>query len=206
MHSLPLFGSESSPVAPPTCCRAPLLVQHPCCLLSGATTRSTTRPPPLELDCLLVAIIAYLQAPPLIPCPYRVVKRCRRFFRARGPAGHHRALSSPTARSRATSRARLLAGCPHHVFHAPAASFSAQEPAVTPVVSIIERRRRLSAPTATSGSRARLLAGHHCHLLSSPTARSTPPPPFFESDRSFHALTRSTTLLCAVEHRRFFRA
>lgn len=84
----------------------------------------------------------------------------------------------------------------------PSPSFSAHELAITPVVSIIEHRRRLSAPTATS--RARLLAGHHCHFLSSLTARSMPPPPFFESDRSFHALTRSTTLLCAVEHRRFF--
>ena len=42
MPSLPLFGSESSPVAPATCCRVLSLVPHPCRLrlLSGATTRS----------------------------------------------------------------------------------------------------------------------------------------------------------------------
>ena len=168
-------------------------------MLSSAVARSTslppqalvgchhsfdTRPPPLELDCLLVAIIAYLQVPPLIPRPYRIVKCCCRFFRARGPAGHHRALSSPTAHSTTTSRARLFAGCPHHLFHVPLPLFQPTS-SLLPPLSVLSSTAAGSVPpplplepdyslviTATSCRASQLVQCHH-RLFSSPIARST---------------------------------
>ena len=120
----------------------------------------------------------------------------------------HRSFHAPTVRCRAQLLVQRPPLTPDCLLVAPTTYSTPPQPlfkpksSLLPVASIIERRRRLSAPTATS--RTRLLAGHHCHFLSSRTARSTPPPPFFESDRSLYGLTRSMTLLYVVKHRRFF--
>lgn len=187
MPSLPLFGSESSPVAPATCCRAPLLVQHPCRLLSGATTRSTTRPPPLKLDCLLVAIIAY---------PY--LKRHRSFHAPTVLSSAAAAFFEPdgllvtTVRCRAqlplVYRPPLAPDCllvaPTTYFTSPLPLFQPKS-SLLPPLSVLSSAAARSVPpplplepdyslviTATS-YRAPQLVQRHYRLFSSPIARST---------------------------------
>lgn len=180
MPSLPLFASESSPVAPATCCRAPLLVQHTFHLLSGATTRSTTRPPPFELYCLLVAIIAYLQA--LLPLFSSQRARWSPPCVVEPNCSFNDHLSRPTVcwlppppipRLRClffSLGARCYPRCQYYL--------ARSVPPSLPLYSLVI--------TATSCGAPQLVQRHH-HLFSSPIAHST-------------------TLLRAIEHRRFFRA
>jgi hypothetical protein len=190
MPSLPLFGSESSPVTPAASCWVPPLVRLPGRHLSSSTACWSPLSPIFKRHrsfhtptVLLSAAAVFFEPEGLL-----VTTVCCRaqLLVQRPPLAPDCLLVAPTTYSTP-----------------PLPLFQPKSSLLLPL-SVLSSAAAGSVPTATS--RARLLAGHHCHLLSSPTARSTPPPPFFESDRSFHALTRSTTLLCAVEHRRFFRA